>query len=66
MDFIRLQKGVLTFVDTVLINISIVFAFLLKFGVKPGSIPSEILDNAVLIVFIITFVKITLFYLFRL
>ena len=66
MGFIRLQKGVLTFVDIVLINFSIALAFLLKYDFQLGSIPSEILDNGVLILFIITFVKIVIFYLFRL
>ena len=66
MSFFRLQKGVLTFVDIILINISIVLAFLLKYDFQPGSIPSEILDNGVLIITLITFVKIVIYYIFRL
>lgn len=68
MGFIRVPKNVffLTFTDAVLINISIGLAFLVKYDGLIRNIPHQILDNAVLMIIIITFVKLALFYLFKL
>ncbi|HYE09527.1 MAG TPA: nucleoside-diphosphate sugar epimerase/dehydratase [Patescibacteria group bacterium] len=68
MGFVRIQKNVfaLTFVDAVLVNISMVLACFLKYDGLHRNIPQGILDNAVLIVIISTLVKVTLFYCFKL
>ncbi|MDF2592201.1 MAG: putative nucleoside-diphosphate sugar epimerase [Clostridia bacterium] len=68
MGFVRIQKNVfaLTFVDAVLVNISMVLACFLKYDGLHRNIPQGILVNAVLIVIISTLVKVTLFYCFKL
>jgi FlaA1/EpsC-like NDP-sugar epimerase len=68
MGFVRIQKKafVLTFIDAALVNISIGLACLVKYDGIIRYIPHEVLDNASLIIAISTFVKITLFYFFRL
>jgi FlaA1/EpsC-like NDP-sugar epimerase len=68
MGFVRIQRNafVLTFIDAVLVSVSIGLACLVKYDGLLRNIPDEILHNAVLIIIISIFVKVTLFYFFRL
>ncbi len=68
MSFNRIRKNglALTFVDAFLVNLSIAIALILKYDVQPGNIPHEIYEHGAQIVFTITFVKVVVFYFFRL
>ncbi len=68
MSFNRIRKNglALTFVDAILVNLSIAIALILKYDVQPENIPHEIFEKGVQIIFTITFVKVVVFYFFRL
>lgn len=68
MGFVRIQKNafVLILIDAVLVSVSIGLSCLVKYDGLQGNIPHEILYNAVQILIIIIFVKVALFYFFRL